>query len=51
MKDVTRLQKYINKWNVEIKEQNSDVNGDGDITMKDIILLQKYINKWDVVLK
>ncbi len=51
MKDVTRLQKYINKWDVEIKEENCDVNGDNKITMKDIILLQKYINKWDVVLK
>ncbi len=51
MKDVTRLQKYINKWDVTIKEDNSDVNGDEKITMKDIVLLQKYINKWDVVLK
>lgn len=43
IKDVIRLQKYINDPTIEIT--NPDINGDGDINIKDVIRLQKMINE------
>ena len=51
MKDLSKLQQFINGWNVEINEVAADVNGDGKVNMKDYALIQRYINGWEVVLK
>ena len=51
MKDLSKLQPFINGWNVEINEAAADVNGDGKVNMKDYALIQRYINGWDVELK
>ena len=48
MRDVTRLQQYLNGWNVEVDETALDINGDGKTNMRDLTRLQQYLNGWDV---
>ncbi len=50
-KDYALLMQYLNGWDVNIIEENSDVNADGAIDNKDYALLMQYLNGWDVVLK
>ena len=49
-KDLTRLQRYLAGWAVEINEANSDCNGDGVINNKDLTRLQRYLAGWAVTL-
>ena len=49
-KDLGLLQRYINRWDVDIDVSVADVNDDGTINNKDLGLLQRYINRWDVEL-
>ena len=49
-KDMGRLQRYLNGWNVTICEAAADTNGDGRINNKDYGLLQRYLNGWEVEL-
>ena len=49
-KDLGLLQRYINRWDVDINLAAANVNGDTVINNKDLGLLQRYINRWDVEL-
>lgn len=45
IKDVIRIQKFLNEDPVTINKGASDLNGDGEINVKDVIRLQKMINE------
>ena len=49
-KDLGLIQRFINRWDVQLNEAAADVNGDGDVNNKDLGLIQRYINRWDVEL-
>ena len=51
VRDLGRLQQYLNGFDVTINEAASNVNGDSGINVRDYGLLQQYLNGWDVVLK
>ncbi|MBQ9679942.1 MAG: bacterial Ig-like domain-containing protein [Ruminococcus sp.] len=50
MKDIVLLQQYLNKYQVTINQEASDIFYDSKINMKDIAVLQQYLNGYDVTL-
>ena len=44
MKDLALMQRYLNGWDVKVKEAALDMNGDGKVNMKDHAELGKYLN-------
>lgn len=50
-KDLGLLQRYINRWAVDIIEAAADVNADGVVNNKDLGLVQRKINRWDITLQ
>ncbi|MBQ6849319.1 MAG: hypothetical protein IJN76_04600 [Clostridia bacterium] len=51
VRDLGRLQQYLNGFDVTIDERAANVTGDSSINVRDYGLLQQYLNGWDVVLK
>ena len=47
-KDLTRLFKYLSKWNVEVNETALDVNADSAVNNKDLTRLFQYLSNWKV---
>ena len=50
-KDLSLLLRYLNEWQVTVKEEAADVNRDGLVNNKDYSILERYLNGWDVELK
>ena len=48
VRDLGRLQQYLNGFDVTINEQAANVTGDSSINVRDYGLLQQYLNGWDV---
>ena len=51
VRDLGRIQQYLNGWAVEVHLEASDVTGDGKVNVRDLGLLQQYLNGWDVTLE
>ena len=51
VRDLGRLQQYLNGWAVEVHLEASDVTGDGKVNVRDLGRLQQYLNGWDVTLE
>ena len=51
VRDLGRLQQYLNGFDVTINEQAANVTGDSSINVRDYGLLQQYLNGWDVTLQ
>ncbi len=41
---------YLNGWDVKIRTDKADLNGDGIISTVDYGLLMQYLNGWNVPL-
>ena len=50
VRDLGRLQQYLNGWDVELDPAAADVTGDGTLNVRDLGRLQQYLNGWDVEL-
>ena len=50
VRDLGLLERYLNKWDVEIALGACDVTGDGKINVRDLAHLERYLNGWDVTL-
>ena len=48
MLDLVRLQKYVNRYDVQVDETASDVTGDGKINVLDILRIGRYLAGYDV---
>ena len=48
--DVTRLERYLAGFNVEINENNANINGDGKVNLFDLTRLKRYLAGFDVEL-
>ena len=51
VRDLGRLQQYLNGWDVEIDLAAANVTGDSTVNVRDLGLLQQYLNGFDVTLK
>ena len=49
LKDFVMLQRYLNKWAVDIDLTVLDLNNDGKVNLKDLVLLQRWLNNWNIV--
>ena len=45
-KDVTTIQKYVNRQSVKINKEAADVNLDGKVDIADSLIMLKYVSKW-----
>ena len=50
VRDLALMERYLNKWDVEIALDACDVTGDGKINVRDPAHLERYLNGWDVTL-
>ena len=51
VRDLGRMQQYLNGWDVEMDIDAADVTGDGKVNVRDLGRLQQYLNGWDVTLE
>ena len=51
VRDLGRIQQYLNGWDIEIRADACDVTGDGKVNVRDLGRLQQYLNGWDVTLE
>lgn len=49
LKDYVLLQRWLNKWDVEINEDAANMDGNSKINLKDLVKLRRVLTGWEVL--